>query len=237
GCVTCGVGTCLLKDIVNIHNLDPGEEAVLLARIAGFIYPGVAVTMPVPENIEKPPAGEINYSPPLKQLVEEHKLIKRWLALIPGFIAGLDVDSENGRGLIARGIDFIRSYADKFHHAKEEDILFKYFDENLDIIRIMLADHQNARAKVREMLAALENRDKDTIATRLIAYRELLTEHIKKEDEVLYRWMDRKLSITEVGELFTRFAARQQEFGDRPEQYEEFIAGMEKIYTTEAKLK
>ena len=27
------------------------------------------------------------------------------------------------------GIDFVRGYADRFHHAKEEDILFDYADK------------------------------------------------------------------------------------------------------------
>src|SRR3990167_3660938 len=39
GCVPCNVGTCLLKDIVEIHNLSPEEENGLMAKIAEVIYP------------------------------------------------------------------------------------------------------------------------------------------------------------------------------------------------------
>jgi len=35
------------------------------------------------------------------------------------------------------GVDFIRSYADKYHHAREEEILFKYFDEDMAILKVM----------------------------------------------------------------------------------------------------
>ncbi len=66
----------------------------------------------------------------MKKLVDEHVLIKRWIALISEVVKNLDVESEEGRQLILDGIDMILSYADKFHHVKEEDILFKYFDEN-----------------------------------------------------------------------------------------------------------
>jgi len=166
----------------------------------------------------------------LKKLVDEHRLIKRWVAVIPGFIENLDVATEYGRELVRQGIDFIQSYADKYHHAKEEAILFKYFDENLDIIKIMLADHENARGRVREMLSALDKRDDKTIASHLLAYRDLLIEHIKKEDEVLYWWMDRNLSTRQVGELFNRFREKDEESGGTPEKYEELISKLERIF-------
>ena len=41
GCVPCGVGSCLLKDVVEIHNLPEKEEQGMMARIAGEIYPGL----------------------------------------------------------------------------------------------------------------------------------------------------------------------------------------------------
>ena len=237
GCVTCGLGTCLFKDIVGIHDLDPGEEAALLAGIARVIYPDRAVAIPEIERKSKPKSGEVSYSPPMKKLVDEHRLIKRWVAVIPRFIEGLDVTTEAGRRLIRQGIDFIQSYADKFHHAKEEAILFKCFDEDLDIIRTMCADHENARGRVREMLAALDRQDRETIAGNLEAYRELLTEHVKKEDEILYRWMDRNLSMKQVGELFARFHEKDIEFGDTPQKYQEFITRLENKFNTEEKRK
>jgi hemerythrin-like domain-containing protein len=140
------------------------------------------------------------------------------------------VASEQGRQLIIDGIDFIRSYADKYHHAKEEEILFKYFDENLDIIKAMQQDHENARARVRAMLEAVDGKDKETIAENLNAYRELLTDHIKKEDEILYPWMDRNLSITQIGELFSKFSGKDEELSDTPGKYEAFINKLEEKY-------
>ncbi len=158
----------------------------------------------IDRKTETKPKG-IKYSPPMKKLVDEHVLIKRLIALIPEVIKGLDVDSEQGRQIIRDSVKFIRTYADKYHHAKEEEILFKYFDENLDILKVIHEDHENARAHVRAMLEGLDKKDKKEIAERLNAYHELLTEHIKKEDEILYPWMDRNLSITQTGELFSKF--------------------------------
>jgi len=205
GCVPCSVGSCLLKDIIEIHNLSEEEEREVMARISKVIYPDRVIPIPKVERKTKTRTGEIKYSPPMKKLVDEHVLIKRWITLIPQVLELLNVESPEDLRIISEGADFIRSYADKFHHAKEEDILFKYFDENLDVLRTMLKDHTKARSHVKALIEAVEKKDKKGIVEHLNAYRELLTEHIKKEDEILYPWMDRNLSVKEVGELFSKF--------------------------------
>ncbi len=205
GCVPCNVGSCLLKDIMEIHNLPEEEEQELMTRIAKVIYPDREINIPKIERKQKPRTGEIKYSPPIKRLVDEHVLIKRLVALIPDVIKSLSVDSEQDKQIIRNSVKFIRTYADKYHHAKEEEILFKNFDENLDILKVIREDHENARAHVWAMLEGLDKKDKKEIAEHFNAYHELLTEHIKKEDEILYPWIDRNLSITQVGELFSKF--------------------------------
>ena len=206
GCALCTEGSCLLKDIVDVHNLPPDDERALMAQIAEVIEGGGQAKVPPVKRSPQVIAKDVQYSPPLGQLVDEHILIKRWLAMIPRFVKNLDVESEEGRGTILAAVDFIRSYADKYHHAKEEEILFKYFDEESDILKTMRADHEKARGHVRAVLEALERRDRDAIAEHLTAYGELLAGHILKEDDILYRWMDRNLSTAQVGELFSKFA-------------------------------
>lgn len=228
GCVPCNVGSCLLKDIVEIHNLSIEQEQELLTRIARVIYSGREIK--IPKIQRKPPleSREIKYSPPIKKLVEEHVLIKKWIALIPEVIQNLDLNSQEVKKIILGGVDFIRSYADKFHHAKEEEILFKYFDENLDIIKTMLSDHDTARNHVKSTLEALQKQDKEAIIEHLNGYKELLTEHIKKEDEILYPWIDRNLSITTVGELFNKFQEADQNIGEVVEERcKKFVENLE----------
>jgi hemerythrin-like domain-containing protein len=229
GCVSCGLGTCLLKDVIGIHDLsqEAGEE--LMAAITLIVHPNGDVAVPKIERKAKSgaKAASVKFSPPMQKLVDEHSLIKRLLAVIPGLIEGLDLDSEAGRQQVRDVIDFIRSFADKYHHSKEEDVLFKYFDANLDIIKAMYSDHENGRSKVRQMLAALETRDKPTLALNLKGYQELLTEHIMKEDEVLYRWMERNLSMKQIGEIFARCVQIDEEFNDKQKKYETLVSQME----------
>jgi hemerythrin-like domain-containing protein len=206
GCVTCGVGTCLLKDIIEIHNLNKQQEAELMIKIEKIIYPEREVLVPAIE-IEKGPVLEKKamFSPPIKRLVEEHVNIKALLALIPDICEVLRSREVIDKQMILDVVDFIKSYADKFHHAKEEEILFKYTNENSDIIQVMLQDHISGRNFVKSILEGLENQDKTMIVNGLTGYKELLTQHIKKEDEVLYPWIEKNLSMNQIGEMYERF--------------------------------
>jgi hemerythrin-like domain-containing protein len=229
GCAVCSDGSCLLKDVVGIHNLSKEQEEELNLRIAKIIYPDRDIQVAEIESAPTPvEPGEIKYSPPIKRLVDEHVLIKRLIALIPAVIETFDIESESDRRLIQDSVDFIRSYADMFHHAKEEDILFKYSDEDSDIIKTMHEDHEKARGHVKAIVAALEKKDAAAVTHHLSEYRDLLTEHIKKEDEILYPWIDRGLSTTQVGELFSRFNDADSLFGTEiPERCEEFVSRLE----------
>jgi len=226
GCAPCNVGTCLLKDIVGIHNLSEEEEGGVLSRIAKVIYPDKDIPIPKIAKRQKP-AG-INYSPPMQKLVNEHKLIKRLVALIPKQIEQIDLESSECREQILAMVDFIRSYADKYHHAKEEDLLFKYFDENLDIIQVMYEDHTSARNHVKAIVEGVEKKDQASVKEHLAAYHELLPEHIKREDEILYVWMDRNLSTTQVGELFSKFTQVDNSELGVQEKYETFVEELER---------
>jgi hemerythrin-like domain-containing protein len=234
GCVPCSVGSCLLKDVVKIHSLPEEEEKELMARIAGEIYPDQEIRIPRIERKGKERGKELKYSPPIKKLVDEHVLIKKWIALIPQVLETFDVESAEDRELILEGVNFVRSYADRFHHAKEEDILFKYFDESSDILKTMLEDHVKGRNHVKAVVEALEKRNRQGVVDHLLAYRELLTDHIKKEDEILYPWMDRSFSVTQVGELFSKFNEADG-LTDRKgiERCETFVSEVEKKFRKE----
>jgi len=233
GCTACSVGTCLLKDIVEVHNLPYEEEHALMLRISRVIYPGAEVEVPRVQRKTQPPSGGIKYSPPMKALVDEHTVIKRLLALIPRVIEELDVTREQHRKLVLEVVDFIRSYADRFHHAKEEDILFREFGEDLEIIKSMHEEHRIGRGHVKAVIEAVESGDTAAVKDHLTAYGQLLTGHIRKEDEILYPWMDRNLSTAQVGALFSKFAETDEQSRETASRQKEFIRSLEKQFTCE----
>jgi hemerythrin-like domain-containing protein len=230
GCNSCLVGTCLLKDVVEIHNLTKNTEKKMMDRIKKIIDPNFEIDETEIHNKTVKSPKKITYSPPLKKLVNEHKLILRWAALIPKILESLDLESVESLHTLQNGIKFIREFADKFHHAKEEEVLFKYFDENLEILNVMHADHETVRALVRELLVAIENKDIEIINRNLLKYKEILLEHIKKEDEILYPWMDRNLNISQKDEIFAEFDAIALKFQGLSIQQEEFILNLEKKF-------
>jgi hemerythrin-like domain-containing protein len=173
---------------------------------------------------------ESNYSPLMRKLIGEHSLIKRWVAVIPRIIEYLDIESSDSKQLLIDGIEFIQLHADKFHHAKEENEIFKYFDEDLEILRSIIDDHEKIRFYVRILIFATEENDKAAIAENLYIYRELLTDHIIREEEILYPWIDRNLTLTQIGELFSRFNEIDEVFQDAPARYKEFIEKLEEKF-------
>ena len=221
GCTTCSLGTCRVKDILEIHNLDALQSHRLLARMGETIYGSTPFEVPRIEG--KPAPARSSFCPPIARMVEEHQHILKLIAALPGMLEALRRDLQGTRPLAEQALDFIRNYADRYHHAKEEDILFGYFDPQSEILGVMLQDHQDGRAHVRAVAEALPLGDLDAVEAHLLAYGELLRGHIQRENEILYPWMDRTLTLHQVGELYARCAEVERTFGARSAEYEAFV--------------
>ena len=135
-------------------------------------------------------------------LVSEHKLILRMLAVLEKNARRTARGEYGNYRFYLDAVDFIRNYADRFHHAKEEDILFEALVENgmpraNSPVAAMLMEHDQGRAFVRAMEHAADAALDGTpgqdaiIAEKALGYRELLTEHIAKEDDILYPLAER----------------------------------------------
>jgi len=227
GCVPCTVGICLLKDILDIHKMTPEKEQELMARIEAVIYPEREIKGVDPVDSSLPVDSPHVFSAPMQVLVDEHVTIKRWLALIPSVVEHIDLATDEGVQVIVDGIDLIRSYADRLHHGKEEGILFTYFDDSEKIFQVIYEDHRIARNHVKEMLAAIEKKDVPALSEHLTAYGLLLAEHIKKEDEILFPWLDRKLTAEQLIELADKFDLEDRQIGVEPEKYQSYLNRLE----------
>jgi hemerythrin-like domain-containing protein len=62
---------------------------------------------------------------PVEILIDEHRLIERFVVLIKKEIEKIVEHKEVEPNFIVVAVDFFRTYADKYHHGKEEGILFK----------------------------------------------------------------------------------------------------------------
>lgn len=230
GCTTCSLGSCLFKDIIEIHNLAPDVEVELMYEIEKELFPGKEIKKRAPKARAIKPQGEIKYSPPIKKLVDEHVLIKRLIALIDPLCDYINKSKEVDSRLVLDCVDFIRNYADKYHHMKEEDVLFKNTGEGLDIIKAMLEDHTTGRNHIKQVVEGAEKKNKQQIIEHIQGYKELLTQHIKKEDEILYPWIDRGLSTADVGKLYEEFNQKDATLdADFEQHYQNLVQRVEDI--------
>ncbi len=228
GCLECRVGTCALKDVVSIHNLSKSAEEELMKKIE------IAIDAPEGHRSAEHECGgchksekSFNYSEPIQILVHEHNLIKRLLRLIPVICKKISLSREEDKQLLYSVVYFIKHYADRFHHQKEEDVLFKLFNGPKELLEVMFEEHEQGRLYVSGILDGIDKEDKESVIEGLLSYQELLLEHIKKEDEILYPLIDRNLSKDQVGQLQQKFIIITKSFKELPKECEEFIEILE----------
>lgn len=146
-------------------------------------------------------------------LMSEHQLILNYLELMERMTNHPDstVLLANAHYFIA----FIHEFADSFHHAKEEDSLFRYLAApnvltHCNPIPQMLHEHNKAREWGQSMENALSQNNVTLLITAMNQYASLLREHIFKEDNILYPMAERGLSDSEKTALLNDYANTEQ---------------------------
>ncbi len=150
-------------------------------------------------------------------LENEHGNIKKVLKIVRkiclGIVQGMEIPYDD----LYAVIDFIRNYADKYHHGKEEDMLFKDMDAELSEkigkgpIQGMFIEHDYGRSFVRELEAALKahqggnNEAKIDIIANAVGYANLLNKHIDKEDNMIYKFASNNLRKETLEKLDSQF--------------------------------
>lgn len=97
---------------------------------------------------------------------------------------------------VKKSIDFIQNYADKFHHLKEEDLLFKNAEECLthcNPIWQMLHEHNVGREYIKWVIEWLNENNLNLVNYNLLEYVDLIDSHIYKEDNILYPMLDEEM--------------------------------------------
>lgn len=132
---------------------------------------------------------------PIGPLMAEHRIIEKMLALMEKEIEKMKKFNKANPIFIDTAVDFIRMYADRTHHGKEEDILFRELEKkNLSpnhtkIMEELIEEHAWARKKVRNLVDAKKsytNGNVDVVEEIITLMNDLVTFypiHIKKEDK------------------------------------------------------
>lgn len=131
-------------------------------------------------------------------LMVEHRLIERMIDLIRSALEQIKSENKIDPVFVDTTVDFIRMYAYRTHHGKEEDILFRNLekknisDEDRQVMNELIEEHVFGR-RTTKVLVDANNRYRNgnasaivDIAGRLKTLVEFYPKHIEKEDKVFF---------------------------------------------------
>lgn len=131
-------------------------------------------------------------------LMIEHRLIERMLSALENVVTTIDDENTVDPVTIDLAVDFIRVYADRTHHGKEEDILFRDLktkplsEEDARIMNELIEEHVFGRETTQALVDAnTRYRGGDPaaladIADKLRTLIDFYPKHIAKEDKVFF---------------------------------------------------
>jgi hemerythrin-like domain-containing protein len=180
---------------------------------------------------------------PTAELSHEHQTILKMIRVLDKMADRLDAGAAVDPDDLDGAVTFIRGFADKCHHAKEEGYLFPEMEKagiprDGGPIGVMLADHVRGRAYAAAMAGALpgirsgDRSAAETFCAEARGYSGLLTQHIFKEDHILYPMADARLTPGQQASLQAAFADVEQNIigAARHEEFHRLLERLEKAY-------
>lgn len=131
---------------------------------------------------------------PIGPLMIEHRLIERMIEVMKRQLQEWETEPTMDPSFIETAVDFIRTYADRCHHGKEEDILFRDLSKkpisgnHKRIMEELVEEHRWGRQTTGRLIEANQAYRKghaeaaSTILECVKALVEFYPKHIEKED-------------------------------------------------------
>lgn len=179
-------------------------------------------------------------SGPIETLKHEHRIIERVLRGLTGVCQRLEQGEPVPPEALSPFSDFMRAFADRCHHAKEETHLFPTLEQqgvprDGGPIGVMLYEHEVGRGLVADLdrWAQGYQQGNPEAGRRFVdtahRYIDLLTLHIQKEDNVLFRIAEAVLDDDTQTTLQQAFEQAEAELGmSAHEQYEQRAMELER---------
>jgi len=154
---------------------------------------------------------------PRGPLMIEHRLIEKMFRLVEGEIASIKGQGGADPVFIDTMVDFIRTYADRTHHGKEEDILFvrlaakQMSADDRRAMEELTEEHRFARKTVKELVDAKEAHVRGdgaalkTIVEKMDTLSRFYPEHIRKEDKTFFPATEAYFTQEELDAMLSDF--------------------------------
>mgnify|MGYP000870066457 CR=1 FL=1 len=147
-----------------------------------------------------------------EDLIKEHEGILFGLKILEKMVQLLKEKNQFQMDELKEMINFLRLFADKCHHGKEEGLLFPAL-ENAGIprengpIEQMLLEHMEGRKYIAQMTELSESTafDKTAFIQSATNYIQLLRAHIDKENTILFPLGDKRIPLEKQTELLEAF--------------------------------
>ena len=135
---------------------------------------------------------------PIGPLMIEHRLIERFVKLLSAELENMKRTSDVKTSFINVGVDFFRTYADRTHHGKEEEILFRELTQkqlsvgDKTMMQRLTQEHIWARQAVSKLFTANSRYikgDKDVLKDMIYELEKIVKFyplHIEKEDKSFF---------------------------------------------------
>ncbi|MDD3815387.1 MAG: hemerythrin domain-containing protein [Desulfocapsaceae bacterium] len=171
-------------------------------------------------------------------LMIEHRLIERMLANVKNLLVQVGQTQKIDPLLVDKAVDFIRTYADRTHHGKEEDILFRDLNNKelseIDrrVMNELIEEHLFGRKTTKALVEAnTRYRIGDSsalgdIVSCLNTLVDFYPKHIEKEDKVFFPASRAYFSETEDQTMLAEFMDFDQKMIH--EKYKSVVEELEK---------
>lgn len=155
---------------------------------------------------------------PLTYLFKEHQEITRLVHFYQRISNLYKTDEAKYVAIMNELLSFFKNYADKYHHAKEEDTLFPEMCKKNELfadgmVKEMLENHSDFRALVGEIRAALDMKDFERATALTNGYTEGLLNHIAAENGELFHIAEEIFTDEELEKIYFRFEDIDRELG------------------------
>jgi hemerythrin-like domain-containing protein len=159
---------------------------------------------------------------PTEILKHEHQIILMVLDAAEREANSINDTGKVDAARLEKFVDFIRNFADRCHHAKEENQLFVKMQQR-DLPKeggpiALVREHEEGRRLIRVIADAIpqaasgDKKAMTTIGENLMGYVNLLRAHIRKEHNILYPMADKFLSSEDqqsLGKAFEKIEAEE----------------------------
>lgn len=156
---------------------------------------------------------------PVDVLYQEHEIIKKVIDEVRNVVNAPLKNASEYEKTILEAITFFKTYADKYHHLKEEEILFPAMVQKSEllesgVIKEMLDNHEDFRLIISNIEKSLSEKKYAEVKLLILKYTEALLDHIAVENDEVFQMALTLFSDKELEDVYYRFCDSDRELDE-----------------------